>query len=202
MNFLSTLYYHLRYNHPLLYFVTLAFAVVLLVTNVLSLTATTGVLDAIGATETGNRVVAAKEAIFWSYRAWSNSHDYAEIKPKRVYGYIQSTNRDGTVNLQIIVHNEYQTIRATLADLQITNPNGLAAIFAMDKQIAVDIDLYNLPTDGSESAIPSAVIWIDTRPINIDLITASVAIPQKTPPTNIVDRAFAEYNWKLALNKR
>lgn len=200
-NFLSTLYYHIRYNHPIVYWLTLALAVGLLAVDVLSFTATAGVLTAIGATDTARRVVAAKDALFWSYRAWSNKHVTTATTntPKRVYGYFQSANRDGTLNLQVIVNRDYQTMRVSLADLSITNPNGLAAIVAMRKQEAIDIDLYI--DDEARDGPPSAVIWFESKPFNIDLITASVAIPAKNPPTDIVDRAFAEYNWKLALNK-
>lgn len=205
MNFLSTLHYHIRYNHALIYFTTIAAAVILLAVNVVYMTAATGLLDAIGATEVGNRVVAAKETVFWSYRAWIHRDANAELIPERKYGYLQSANRDGSINVQIIAGSDYQTIRVLLADLQITNINGLAAIVELNKKVPVDIDLYRPLADKTTTdlpELPQAVIWLENKPFNIAIITASVAIPAKNPPTNIVDQAFAEYNKKIALNRR
>lgn len=198
MEFLSTLYYHIRYNYPLFYFGTLTTALVIIIINIITITATTGVLNAIGAASAANRIVAAKEAAFWTYRAWSHRHSEAHITPQRVYGYLQTTNRDGSINLLIAADDSYKTIRVRLADLQVTNPTALAAIVSMHRQAPVDVDLYTLPSTSKEDTSPHAVIWLDNKPFNIDLIIASVALPDENPPTDIVDRAFAAYHWKIA----
>ncbi|KPB36979.1 Uncharacterized protein AC516_4040 [Pseudomonas amygdali pv. sesami] len=53
-------------------------------------------------------------------------------------------------------------------------------------------DLFSLPTE----KYPRALIWNIDVPLNLDVIEEGGG-PDINPPTNVVDRIFANYYWRL-----
>lgn len=193
---LDTIYYHIRNNHPIFYFITLIFAFIVLLIETVSFTANnTAFFDMLGATRFKTKVIAAKETAYWHYRTWLHNNTATAQQPVRAYGFLQSVNRDGTVNITLIKNGKYQVQRITLADATIKNPEALAGIVEMNKQEDAEFDFYS-----TRLQYPYTVVWINENPFNLQLIISGIANPDTTPPTNIVDRLFAEYYWAQLTN--
>lgn len=189
---LTALYYHARNNYPAVYFAVLILAITIIATQIISFTANnTAFFDMLGMSTAKTKIIAAKETAYWHYRAWLNNDKATDLKPEKAYGFMQSVNRDGTINITIIKNNKYQTQRITLADSIVTDSNTLAVAVELHKHEDADFDLYN-----TGNTHPYTVIWLNGKPFNLQLITTGIVNPDTTPPTNIVDRLFAEYYWK------
>jgi len=193
---LIALYHHARNHHPRIYLVTILFALVIIGAQTISFAANnTAFFDMLGMTTAKTKIIAAKETIYWHTRAWLNDKKATGIEPIKAYGFLQSVNRDGTVNATMILDGKYTAQRITLADTIITDPNALAVAVELHKHEDANFDLYHI---GNEH--PYTVVWIKNQPFNLQMITAGIATPDTTPPTNIVDRLFAEYYWKQLFN--
>jgi hypothetical protein len=189
---ISALYHHFRNNHPIIYAATFIAALTIVVLQFLSFAAAnTALFDTLGANALKTRIVAAKEYSFWRVRAWRNNSVAGAIEPEHRYGFLQSVNKDGTLNVTIIKDNKYQPMRITLADIHIINTDALAAIVELHKSDNADFDLYQ-----TGQTYPYTVVWLNNEPLNIQIIAAGIASPDMTPPTNIIDRLFAEYYYK------
>jgi hypothetical protein len=188
----DSLYQHIRSNYPLAFFISWVVVILIFGTLIISfMTNNKDLFETLGATELKNRIIAAKETTYWHFRAWRNNDVETNSTPVRNYGFLQSVNRDGTVNITIIKNNEYQNQRINLADTIINNPNALAAAVEMHKHESAEFDFYKTAQEH-----PYTVVWINNQPFNLQIITSGIASPDSTPPTNIVDRLFAEYYWE------
>lgn len=189
---LNALYHHLRNNHPVGYFLALAVAFLIIIINLITFTANnTELFDVLGAGQFKYRIIAAKETVYWNIRAWKHNNSASSIPLEKSYGFLQSVNRDGTINITFIKDDKYLIKRITLADTIITNADSLAAVVDLHKHEDAEFDLYD-----TGAKYPYTVIWLNNKPFNLQIITAGIATPDTTPPTNIVDRLFAEYYWK------
>lgn len=188
----SAIYHHLRNNHPIAYFALLMIAVTIIVSQALAFIANnTALLDTLGATTLKSKIIAAKETTYWHIRAWQHNDVDSPLIPERHYGFLQSVNHDGTINVTMIKDNQYQTERIALADTIIRNPHALALVVEMHKHENAEFELYSI---GQQ--YPYTIVWLEGEPFNLQIIKAGIADPDTTPPTNIVDRLFAEYYWK------
>lgn len=193
---IKALYHHTRNHHPIIYFVALFLAIVIIIIQAISFTANnTAFFDMLGMGTVKTKIIAAKETTYWHYRAWLHNNVATTIQSDKAYGFLQSVNNDGTVNVTLINGKKYQTQRITLADTIIINPTALAVAVDLQKHQDAEFDLYQT---GQEH--PYTVVWLNNQPFNLQLITAGIANPDTTPPTNIVDRLFAEYYWKQLFN--
>lgn len=188
----AAFYHHFRNNYPIAFMalVSVLFGGALIVVALFT-TYNTALLDTLGFRTASIRLHAAKEAVFWTYRAWRHEATTVDLDPPRLYGFIQSVNRDTTVNITIIKDNQYQSERIALADVVVTNASRLAALVDAHKHDNMEFAFY--PTN---STYPYTVVWFNGEPFNLMLITEGIATPDTTPPTNIVDRLFAVYYWK------
>ncbi|CAG0975723.1 hypothetical protein RHDC4_01570 [Rhodocyclaceae bacterium] len=189
---IDPLYHHVRNNHPVAFFLSAAAVVIALLTGLVGIvTANTEFLDTLGLRNAVARFHAGRQAVFWTYRAWRSDNDSLDLDPTHVYGFVESVNRDATVNITVVKDKQYQTQRIVLADLVITNPTKLATLIEAHKHDNMEFAFYPTNTE-----YPYTVIWRNNEPFNLTLITEGAAIPDRTPPTNIVDRLFAIYYWK------
>lgn len=192
---LDTFYQHVRHNHTAAFFGILAAALLAVGFGIYMLLGNNAaLLNTLGLQTTAARLAAGREAIFWTVRAWNHSKndESTELNPKREYGYVQSVNRDATINITVVNGAEYVSKRVALADLVVGNPNVLANIVESHKHDSMEFAFY----PGAKTAYPYTVIWLNDHPFNLTLITEGVAVPDRTPPTNIVDRLFASYYWQ------
>lgn len=193
---LIALYHHARNHYPRIYFATILFALAIIGAQIISFVANnTAFFDMLGMTTAKTKIIAAKETAYWHTRAWLNDNKTTEIDPIKAYGFLQSVNRDGTINATMILNGKYTTQRITLADTIITDPNALAVAVELHKHEDANFDLYHI-----SNQYPYTVVWIKNQPFNLQMITTGIATPDTTPPTNIVDRLFAEYYWKQLFN--
>lgn len=189
---LDTFYYHLRHTRPVAFFLIIATLLIALLVGLLSFAnANSALFEALGLQNAMLRFHAGKEAVFWTYRAWRHENDNAVLDPERFYGFVESVNRDSTVNITIVKDKQYQQQRILLADLVVTNPMKLASLVEAHKHDNMEFTFY--PTNTNH---PYTVIWWNNEPFNLLLITEGIAVPDHNPPTNIVDRLFAIYYWK------
>ncbi|MBN9424615.1 MAG: hypothetical protein BGO63_15245 [Candidatus Accumulibacter sp. 66-26] len=189
---LTALYHHFKSHHRGAFLAAVLGLILAIAVGLYTFVGSnTALLNVLGLQTTAARMAAGKSAIFWTWRAWRHKSDNAELEPERFYGYLESVNRDTTVNITLVRNAKYQSQRITLADLVITDPTGLATIVEAHRHSSMEFAFY--PT---QTPYPYTVIWLDNHPFNLTLITEGVALPDRTPPTNIVDRLFATYYWR------
>jgi hypothetical protein len=75
-----------------------------------------------------------------------------------------------------------------IADTRLTNLYGAAGAVADARTADARFDIYNND---------EVVVWIRSAPFNVKLIEDGLAVPDPRPPTNIVDKAFATYYWRI-----
>lgn len=149
------------------------------------------VMNAIGATELQNKIRAVGQAAYWSYRVAVGRN--AVEKPKTLYGTVTGASSTGMVLMSIPVGSSFQVVEVMLANLdrQTIYPAAMWKVVEEVKNQNARVDVY---PDGR------SVIWIRGLPLNLRVIEAGAAMPETNPVTNIVDKAFASYYWKVVLN--
>jgi hypothetical protein len=192
---LNALYYHIRHNHPIWFFTLVFTATIIIFANIVGITAAnTELFDKLGANRAKEKIIAIKEFAFWRFRAWRNEKKHVSPPHKHYYGSLDTANRDGTLNIIVIDQSEYRKMRISLADVIVHDPNALAVIVNLNRNLDVEFDLYE-----TGETYPFTVIWLNGKPFNIQVIVSGVGRPDSNPPTNIVDKAFAEYYLSLIL---
>ncbi|WP_137922309.1 hypothetical protein [Hydrogenophaga sp. 2FB] len=149
------------------------------------------VMNAIGATDLQNKIRAVGQAAYWSYRVAVGRN--AVEKPKTLYGTVTGASNTGKVLMSIPVGSSFQVVEVMLANLdrETIHPGAMWKVVEEVKNQNARVDVY---PDGR------SVIWIRGLPLNLRVIEAGAAMPETNPVTNIVDKAFASYYWKLVLN--
>lgn len=182
---LKNLYIWLRYEKVWLFWCLQAISLVVVLYLALSLLMESALADAMGLTKMKMRVSAFREAMYWQCRVWKNASLPVQ-SPVRYYGFINKAEPDGQLLITVVENDKYVLREVTLANLTDIRVDGLAAAAAMRRRADAVFDIY----PGKR-----AVVWIEGQPWNVMLISAKLARPTPAPPTNVVDKAFAEYFW-------
>lgn len=182
----------LHYDHPGLYRGLLVSAVIMVIGITFLMLPDSPLLRAMGIMGVQKRVAAFSNALYWSSRAAVNGKSSSTNKPIVRYGNMEGIDSAG--KLIVTVPNGTQWVRynITLADIVITDIYGVAQQVGALRLEDARFEIYH---DNQ------AVIWVRGVPFNVKLIEAGVAKPDPTPPTDIVDTAFATYYWGIAKGK-
>jgi hypothetical protein len=178
----------LRYERAFLFWFLQITALFVVLWFAISLLLESAFADAIGLTKVKDRGLALKEAVYWQYRVWKNS-DLPVQEATRYYGFVNGARPNGKLKITVADNDKFVLREVSLANLTDIRVDGLAAAAEMRRRAEAVFDIY--PGD-------RAVVWLDGEPWNVALISANLARPTPAPPTNVVDRVFAEYFWAKA----
>jgi hypothetical protein len=183
----------LRYAHPLVTASTLLVLIAaLLFVSIVAIgwLRTSEFAKATGMAAAAERAYAFHQALYWSGRALLHDDAATTIQPTRVYGTIAGLTPKGLVVVNIYEGAEIKTREIKLADVSLDNPRQYAQEVVAVRDMNAEFDIYP-PSD-------EVVVWMNRQPWNVHLIVCGAMRPDERPPTNIVDKAFSEYYWRLA----
>lgn len=181
-----------RMDHPVMFRGGVALGVAgLLIVGFLALP-DAPVFRASGVTAVQKRVAAVRHAVYWSARAALHSTSKV-MEPKVLYGNLDGVDADGQLVVSSATGAKWAQHKVAFADVLITDVGGVAQQVAGLRFENARLELY--PDN-------QAVVWIRSVPLNVTLVEAGVARPDPTPPTDIVDSAFATYYWSLVKGKQ
>jgi len=144
---------------------------------------------ATGIADSANRVYALQQALYWSGRAILHHDAKYPVTPTRMYGSIAGLAPNGMIVVKVYEDAEIKTRTAWLADVKVANANQFVEQVLAVRDNQAEFEFYN-PEE--------VVVWMDRAPWNIHLIACGAMHPDERPPTNIVDKAFAEFYWRIA----
>jgi len=174
-----------KYESPNLYRAALGSCVTLVVVAVLGLFPDNEFARAVGIRRLQVKTGALVSALRWEARALI--HPSGESVPEVGFGFLQGIEFDGRVIASVPVDSAYVIKRYHLADIKVTNLRGAANMLYDLKTTDATLDVYG----------EMVVIWIKEKPLNVTMIESGLAVPDPNPPTNIVDKAFAAYYWRI-----
>lgn len=178
---------NLRYDHPAFFrsaICTLSLTVILVIFMYIP---SSPLMNVLGVTTGQRKLSALYYAAFWHARAATNQN--AEARALRsMYGSLVGIDRSGQLIISIPVGNRFVQSVVHIADVKVTNIYGAAEMISGLRGEDAKFDFY--PHD-------EVVVWVRGAPFNVKLIEAGHAIPDPSPPTNIVDKAFATYYWRI-----
>lgn len=64
----------------------------------------------------------------------------------------------------------------------------------------VALDFYRPIDKVSGHDVWGVVLWYRRAPLNVETVEQGIALPEKNPPTTVVNQIFAQYYWGLAKN--
>lgn len=156
----------------------------------------TPIANAAGISSAQKRISALQNAIFWECRVLMTTKkdqdpEKFKIDNEVFFGTFLGISDDGKAIVQTTINDRYQTIKINLADIIVSDVFLATTSIGSLKNENVRMDVYK---EGNDI---SAVIWVKQTPINLALVESGAATPEKTPPTDIVDKIFAAYYWQI-----
>lgn len=177
-----------REARPALAWLTLSAAGIAALLAIIMAMPASPMMQAVGATDLQTRIRAGGQVAYWSYRVALGRN--ALEKPITLYGTITGSTNAGMVLMSIPRGASFQVVEVLLANLDKSSvdPKAMWTVIEQVKNQNARVDVY---PDGR------SVIWIRGLPLNLSVIEAGAARPETNPITNIVDKAFASYYWKV-----
>lgn len=182
---------NLRYDHPGTYRALWVAGIVTAGFIVFFMFPDSPLFRAMGVTGAQKRVSALGNALYWSSRAAMNNKSSSD-KPRVLYGNMEGVSRDGKLILTVPNGSQWVRYNFALADTVITDIYGVAQRVGALRLEDAKFEVYL----GDQ-----AVVWVRGVPFNVKLIEDGVATPDPSPPTDIIDLAFATYYWNIVKGK-
>ncbi|WP_323011477.1 hypothetical protein [Castellaniella sp.] len=177
----------LRYDYPRLFRVLVIVALIISLVGGFMIIPEGSMARAIGITDVQHRVTATFNGLYWSVRA--HVHQDGPEQHVQLYGNIEGIDETTQLVVSIPIKDQFQQKTFRLANTEIIDVYGAVHAVGALRQETARFDVY----DGN-----NVVVWIRGTPLNVKLIESGVARPAPKPPSNIFDRAFAAYYWRLA----
>lgn len=183
MDWLDTL----RYDYPKLFKSLVIVSTLLLTLIGFMLIPDTSLTRIIGISDIQRRLTATGNGIYWSMRATIHNEGPADYD--QLYGSIEGIDETSALVVSIPSQDKYTRRVFRLANTEIMDLYGAVQAIGAFRMETARFDVYN---------DDNAVVWIRGTPLNVRLIETGIAKPADKPPSNIFDRAFAAYYWRLA----
>lgn len=178
---------NLRYDSPILFrSVVGLFSVAIFLWLFMSIPSLP-LMRAIGVEAGQTKLAAAYYAAFWHARAATNQEAEAQATHS-LYGSMVGIDKNGMLIISTPVGAKFLQSVVHIADVKVTDLYGTAEMIGELRGVDAKFDVY--PND-------QVVVWVRGAPFNVKLIEAGHAAPDPSPPTNIVDKAFATYYWRI-----
>lgn len=178
----------IRYEYPWVFRSLMTVTAVFLISTIFMLIPEGPLTRAIGIAEVQNRVSAVANGTYWSLRAAIHSDGSADYQ--KLYGSLVGLNDDKQLVASIPTGDQFEQQTFHLANSEIVDVYRAVQTLGALSQETVRFDVY-----GAQDA----VVWVRGIPLNIRLIESGIASPAPKPPSNIFDRAFAAYYWRIAM---
>lgn len=177
-------------------------ALVLLVVAVLGawLLAGTGVGQVTGLAAARDRVSSAYYAVLWSTRSTEGAVG-TDIQPVSLSCSIEQVVGDVLI---VSCYENGQRLRrlVKLANVIVKDKEAFAAWANQYLLKGVGLDFYRPIDKVSGHEVWGVVLWYRRAPLNVETVEQGIALPEKNPPTTVVNQIFAQYYWGLAKNGR
>lgn len=177
----------LRYDFPKVFKTLVVLFVVVVGVFGFMLIPDTSLTRAIGISDIQRRITATGNGLYWSMRA--AIHNTGPADYEQLYGSIEGVDESSALVVSIPSQDRYTRRTFRLANTEIIDLYGAVQAIGSLRMETARFDIYNED---------NAVVWIRGTPLNVRLIETGVARPAAKPPSNIFDRAFAAYYWRLA----
>lgn len=178
---------NLRYDRPILFRGLVVTVSVVVFASMFASLPENEFFRTIGVTKAQKRCGALYHAAFWHMRAVLHQDSEGD-KPHVVYGNMVGIDKNGQLVILTPSGDKFVQSTVRLADTALVDLYGAAASVAKESTADARFDIYN---------DKEVVVWIRSAPFNVQLIEEGHAKPDPRPPTNIVDKAFAAYYWRI-----
>lgn len=156
-----------------------------------------GAGEAVGLKPVRERLTNAYYGVLWSTRSSSNSPDELPITPTRLSGSIERVI--GDVLVVVVYDGKTRSRRLVrLANVIVTNKPEFGKWASQYLLKGVVLDFYKPLEQIKGHDVWGAVIWHRRVPINVQPVEHGIGIPEKNPPTTVVNQIFSQYYWSLA----
>lgn len=149
-------------------------------------------IEASGTKSRVEQIVLFKEAMRHELRAFrfsKKAEDATWAPVKKLYGNMRGMYRDGTLEYTYYENENAKVARGKLINVCVNNN-----LIDVARKIE---SLSHSPAEFHVYQNGQVLVWLRDHPFNLLLIRAGLASPHPNPPTNVVDRLFAEYYWSL-----
>lgn len=178
----------IRFDYPILYKTCVtALVLIVLLVGFMSLP-NSPMLKAMGINGAQARVSATANGVYWSSRAALNQTGEPE-EHTQAFGNIEGIDPAGKLVVSVPENDKWIKKTLVLANAEVTDLYGAAQLLGSLRLENARFDIY-----GPDRV----VVWVRSTPVNVKLIEAGVARPERNPLTNIFDLAFATYYWGIA----
>lgn len=178
---------NLRFDHPAIFKWLMASFFATVVCVIFFSLPPSPLLRAMGVTSVQKKMSSLYYAVFWQVRAATNDAP-VEGTLKTTFGSLAGLDPSGMLVVSMPEGNHFVQSRVWIADIKITDLYGTAALIGGLRTEDAKFDVY----PGNQ-----VVVWIRDVPFNVKVIEAGFGSPDPNPPTNIVDKAFAAYYWRI-----
>ena len=178
---------NLRYDRPILFRILVVTTSLVVMGSAFTALPENDFFKTIGVTKAQKRCGALYRAAFWHTRAVLHQESDG-MKPRVVYGNMVGIDKHGRLVILTPHGDKFVHSTVRLADTSLVDLYGTAAAVAKESTADARFDIYN------EDEV---VVWVRSAPFNVKLIEEGHAKPDPRPPTNIVDKAFAAYYWRI-----
>jgi hypothetical protein len=176
-----------RFDHPFLFRATIGISLTSAALVIFMSIPSSPLMAVLGVTAGQQKLAALYYTSFWHLRAATNQSAEAKLI-KSIYGTMVGIDRTGQLVISTPVGDRFVQSTVHIADVSVTNLYGAADMIAGMRGEDAKFEYY--PGD-------QVVVWVRGAPFNVKLIEAGHAKPDPNPPTNIVDKAFAIYYWRI-----
>lgn len=144
------------------------------------------------------RTTAAYYAVLWSTRSTEGAVGM-DIKPVSLSCSIEQVVGDVLI---VSCYDNGQRLRrlAKLANVIVKDKEAFAAWANPYLLKGVALDFYRPIDKVSGHDVWGVVLWYRRAPLNVETVEQGIALPEKNPPTTVVNQIFAQYYWGLAKN--
>lgn len=147
-------------------------------------------LEASGAETNLEKLVYFKRFLHYKARSYIFSFqndDFLFPKEER-HGHLEGATRDGEVVYTFYRNGDTYEFKSELINTIILNKKRLN-----DKIEDIDYNRARIEVYANGETL----VWLQDQPFNLLLINAGIAKPHPRPPTNMVDKFYADYYWSL-----
>lgn len=197
-------YLQWRYEHPAWALLVQSAAGVLIVCGCVMLawwSAGTALGRETGLHLVRERMTNAYYAVRWSMGVGDISgEERMDVVPRRYRGTIDRAIND---ILLVTLYVDGKQVRRLVkpANVAVMDRPAFKAWAQTYQFKGVAFDLYGVAGEMQGHKVWSAVLWHRKTPINVSLVEQGVGVPEKAPPTPVVNTIFSQYYWGLAAGK-
>ncbi|MEQ0863679.1 hypothetical protein [Pseudomonas aeruginosa] len=157
----------------------------------------TGMGEATGLDGVRKRLEYAYYGVLWATRDNATDPSEQAEPPKRMSGSIQQVFGDVML---VDCYEDGKSVRrlVRLANVIISDKHAFSAWVEAYKLKGIQLDFYRPIGQVNGYDVWGVVIWHHKTLLNVQPVEMGIAVPEKNPPTTVVNQIFAGYYWNKA----